>query len=97
MGQLVDVLMGADLSSVMGGAGQLATMPASEPVADDEPTDEPVAEAAPEAEEDAEDELSFDEPWLDTAMCTTCDDCMGINKMMYAYNEDKMIAWASTR
>ena len=89
MGQLVDVLMGADLSSVMGGAGQLATMPASEPVADDEPTDEPVAEAAPEAEEDAEDELSFDEPWLDTAMCTTCDDCMGINKMMFVYNEDK--------
>ncbi|MGB5687624.1 MAG: ferredoxin, partial [Woeseiaceae bacterium] len=32
---------------------------------------------------------SFDEPWLDTAMCTTCDDCMGINKMMFAYNEDK--------
>ncbi len=22
-------------------------------------------------------------------MCTTCDDCMGINKMMFAYNDDK--------
>ena len=45
----------------------------------------PAAEPEPEPEE----ELSFDEPWLDTAMCTTCDDCMGINKMMFAYNADK--------
>jgi len=22
-------------------------------------------------------------------MCTTCDDCMAINKMMFVYNEDK--------
>jgi len=22
-------------------------------------------------------------------MCTTCDDCMGINKMMFVYNDDK--------
>ena len=36
-----------------------------------------------------DDEVSFDEPWLDTASCTTCDDCMGINKMMFAYNDDK--------
>ena len=48
------------------------------------------AEAEPEATEEPEEEaLSFDEPWLDTAMCTTCDDCMGVNKMMFAYNGDK--------
>ena len=47
------------------------------------------AEAQAEVEEEDEDELSFDEPWLDTAMCTTCDDCMGVNKMMFAYNDDK--------
>ena len=54
----------------------------------------PVADARGEVREEEpepepEEELSFDEPWLDTAMCTTCDDCMGINKMMFAYNEDK--------
>ena len=88
MGQLVDVLMGADLSGMITDGGQMATMPAP---AVDEPVDEPAAEPAPEpeAEEDAEEELSFDEPWLDTAMCTTCDDCMGVNKMMFAYNGDK--------
>ena len=89
MGQLVDVLMGADLSGMVAGGSQLATMPASEPAATEDPTEDTVAQPEPEAEDDAEDELSFDEPWLDTAMCTTCDDCMGINKMMFVYNGDK--------
>ncbi len=91
MGQLVDVLMGADLSSMIGGSAP-ATMPAAEAAAatsDDEPAAEPAA-AAPEPEpEPEEDELSFDEPWVDTAACTTCDDCISINKMMFAYNADK--------
>ncbi len=87
MGQLVDVLMGADLSSIVTGGSQLATMPASAPAETEAPAEEVAAE--PVAEEEAEEELSFDEPWLDTAMCTTCDDCMGVNKMMFAYNDDK--------
>ena len=47
------------------------------------------SEAEPEEPDEEEVALSFDEPWLDTAACTTCDDCMGINKMMFAYNDDK--------
>ncbi len=88
MGQLVDVLMGADLSDMIDKGGTVASMPVTEaapepaaPTREDEPEAEPVAEA--------EEELSFDEPWLDTASCTTCDDCMGVNKMMFAYNDDK--------
>ena len=90
MGQLVDVLMGADLSGMLAGGSQIASMPASAPAATEEPA-EPAAEAEAQAEVEVEDEeeLSFDEPWLDTAMCTTCDDCMGVNKMMFAYNDDK--------
>ena len=90
MGQLVDVLMGADLSDMVGRGSQLASMPAKQAAgteAQAAPAEEaePVAKAEPEVEE----ELSFDEPWLDTMMCTTCDDCMGINKMMFVYNDDK--------
>ena len=92
MGQLVDVLMGADLSDLVGAGSQHATMPAKR-AADIEVPAEPVSEsaeaeaaAAPEPEEE---ELSFDEPWLDTALCTTCDDCMSINKMMFVYNDNK--------
>jgi ferredoxin len=92
MGQLVDVLMGADLSGMIGGGGQLATMPAATPAKPEAPAEPEAAEAEAEpeaAEEPEEDALSFDEPWLDTPSCTTCDDCMGINKMMFAYNDDK--------
>jgi hypothetical protein len=89
MGQLVDVLMGADLSSVVDGGSQLATMPAAIPPETEEAAEEPEAESEAAAEEEPEEELSFDEPWLDTPMCTTCDDCMGINKMMFVYNSDK--------
>ncbi len=88
MGQLVDVLMGADLSAMVGGGGQLASMPAAAP-AEPSAEAEPEAEAAAELEEEVEEELSFDEPWLDTDLCTTCDDCMGINKMMFVYNDNK--------
>jgi ferredoxin len=94
MGQLVDVLMGADLSAMAGGSSQPASMPLLEP-ADIEAPAEPAVESGAEAkadveaEEEAEEELSFDEPWLDTEMCTTCDDCMAINKMLFVYNDNK--------
>ena len=89
MGQLVDVLMGADLSGMVADGSQLATMPAAKPAQTEPPAEDTAADAEPEVEEEAEEELSFDEPWLDSAMCTTCDDCMGVNKMMFAYNDDK--------
>ncbi len=85
MGQLVDVLMGADLSSMVEPA-PLATMPAAE----EAPTEAVVEEEPePEVAAEEEDEVTFDDPWLDTASCTTCDDCMGINKQMFVYNDDK--------
>ena len=91
MGQLVDFLMGADLSGMVAGDSPLATIATPAPAEVEAPAEEPTPEAEPveEAVEEAEEELSFDEPWLDTAACTTCDDCMSINKMMFAYNEDK--------
>ena len=93
MGQLVDVLMGADLSGMLAGGGPLATMPAARPAEVEAPAEadevEADAQAEPAEAEEPEEELSFDEPWLDTPACTTCDDCMGINKMMFAYNDDK--------
>ncbi len=92
MGQLVDVLMGADLSDMVGGAAPVASLPSTTAKAaatDASKVEEAAPVEEPESEPEPEEELSFDEPWLDTAMCTTCDDCMGINKMMFAYNEDK--------
>ncbi len=92
MGQLVDVLMDGDLASLIHGGGPAGSMPAS----DAPPTAEPVveaestqAESAPEVPVEEEEEVSFDDPWIDAILCTTCDDCMAINKLVFVYNEDK--------
>jgi ferredoxin/HPt (histidine-containing phosphotransfer) domain-containing protein len=34
-----------------------------------------------------EEEDSFDEPWIDTPLCTTCNDCLDINPLMFVYND----------
>jgi ferredoxin/3-methyladenine DNA glycosylase AlkC len=89
MGQLVDVLMGADLSSMVGGGAPATMPPPSEAPADDGAEAAPAEEPEPAPEPEEEEDIGFDEPWIDTAACTTCDDCLNINKMMFEYNEDK--------
>ncbi len=53
-----------------------ATQPAAAPTA---------APAAVAPEDDA----AVIEPWIDSVRCTTCNECTGINKKMFAYNADK--------
>lgn len=68
---------------------------AAAPVAADVPpvvAEAPVeAEAPPavEEEEEEEDDMSFDEAWIDSPMCTTCDECTNLNGLMFKYNGDK--------
>ncbi len=55
---------------------------------------EPAAEAEttkPEASkpEPEEEILSLGEPWIDTPLCTSCNDCININKRLFSYNADK--------
>ncbi len=59
------------------------------------PTEAPPAEVAAEsaqeaaAEEQAEDDGLAMEPYIDTALCTTCDDCIKLNKQLFVYNDDE--------
>ncbi len=83
----------------------LATAPATVPVApnrEDEPVapseatevQEPeaaAAEAAPEAKapaaaEEAED---LDEAWIESTRCSSCNDCININPLLFVYDENK--------
>jgi ferredoxin len=89
MGQLVDVLMGADLSSMVSGSAPASMPPPSPAPAAETAKAAPAEEQLPEPEPEEEEDLGFDEPWVDSSACTTCDDCININKMMFAYNEDK--------
>lgn len=49
----------------------------------------PVA-AAPQAEEEEDDELEgMDDPYIITQLCTSCNDCININKNLFGYDNDK--------
>ncbi|MBM4063274.1 MAG: ferredoxin, partial [Planctomycetes bacterium] len=30
-----------------------------------------------------------EEPWIETERCSTCNDCINLNPLMFAYNENK--------
>ncbi len=51
------------------------------------------AVAAPAEEETAaaevEEEESFDEPWIETPLCTSCNDCTNINPRLFVYDANK--------
>jgi hypothetical protein len=61
-------------------AAALVEAPAPEGVA---------ASAADAAEEEIAEERSSDEPWIETARCSTCNECTAINDRMFVYNENK--------
>lgn len=43
-----------------------------------------------EVEVDEEDDtVSFDEPYIDTPLCTSCNECTKLNGQLFAYNENK--------
>lgn len=41
-------------------------------------------------QEDEDEELLTGEPWIETPLCTSCNDCPDINNRMFKYNTDKM-------
>jgi pyruvate-ferredoxin/flavodoxin oxidoreductase len=45
--------------------------------------------AAPATTVANDDDAMVIEAWIDSARCTTCNECTGINKKMFAYNADK--------
>jgi ferredoxin len=67
--------------------------PTPAPAADAPVAEAPVAEAPAEeagVEEPEEDEvLGFDEPYITSVLCTTCQECININPRLFRYNENK--------
>jgi ferredoxin len=46
-------------------------------------------EAVEEAQEEEEEVAVFDDPYIDTPLCTTCNECTQLNGQMFAYNANK--------
>jgi len=68
--------------------GPSATATATAPAA---VAEAPAAAAAPAPAvvEEEEEEGVVLGPWIDSARCTTCDECTNLNKRMFAYNDKK--------
>ncbi len=49
----------------------------------------PAEEAAPAADDDDDEAISIDDPYIDTPLCTSCNDCMKFNTRLFLYNENK--------
>jgi ferredoxin len=79
--------MGLDLTHAAAALPTARPTTASESLATEAPAAEP--EAAPAAAEPEEEEVSFDTPWIDSVLCTSCNDCMKINPLVFIYNENK--------
>jgi ferredoxin len=87
--RLAEALLSAEgeplerLTPVARPAAPLAPEPASLP--GESAATQPPSAVEPEPEE----ALTFDEPWLDTPLCTTCNECTNLNPLLFQYNEDK--------
>jgi pyruvate-ferredoxin/flavodoxin oxidoreductase len=75
------------LSLELPGAGPAAEA-ATAGVAVAEPTTAAAPAAAPAVVEEEEEGLVM-EPYIETARCTTCNECTNLNKRMFAYNDKK--------
>jgi|GEM_PF-17962 len=83
---------------------ELAVHPAPEAPASEQPPPEAAsAEAAAVAEvtaaeaETADEDTAVIEPWIDTELCTTCNECTQMNPKMFVYNDNKQAYIADPR
>ncbi len=75
-------------ADMAGDGGDLIAPAAGAPAAAPAATATAVAEA-PAVVEEAEEEGLVMEPYIESARCTTCDECTKLNNKMFAYNEKK--------
>ncbi len=86
--RLAEGLVNADLSALAGAATAPASRTATPPPPSAATAGATAAQAAPEpavAEEDA----GIEEPYIDSALCTSCNDCTNLNGRLFKYNANK--------
>jgi len=91
MEKLTSVLLGLDTSAVIPSSG-VVPVPTSKPE-----TAASSEEVAEEVVEEAEDDLMSSDPYIETALCTSCNECLDINGQIFKYNGDKMAIIADAK
>ena len=99
MQRLTDRLLGMDLagggsdaawSSSRSASTVAASSAPAEPLeATDDAAQPDLSPTASPAEPVVEEALTFDDPWIDTPLCTSCNDCLKVNPKLFIYNEEK--------
>lgn len=84
---LVNTDIGAFAGAAVAGAPVKAAPVSSASAA---PNAEPAASPAPEPAA-VEEAVEPAEPWIDTVLCTSCNDCVNINSRMFKYNANKQV------
>ncbi|EDN66177.1 conserved hypothetical protein [Beggiatoa sp. PS] len=91
MQRLTDVLLNLDLTTTSPLSIPMtarATTPSSTPTP--VAAQESATEAATVVEEPQEEEVAYyEDPWIDSELCTSCNDCLNINTILFVYNENK--------
>jgi ferredoxin len=87
LGRLAEGLVGMDLSAAAMAPVARSAAPAAAPAAVPAIAAVPTA-AAEAAVEEEEEEVSFNDPYIDSFLCTSCNDCLVINPLMFVYNEN---------
>lgn len=91
MRRLAEALVSGKVSSMASGTVVAWTTPLS-PAAPAAPESTPAVgepAAAQAAVEDDEDLEIPADPWIDTPLCTTCNDCMAINAQVFIYDQNQ--------
>jgi ferredoxin len=91
MERLASVLLRSDGPPMTALAAAAPAVVSEAPVAPAPPpaVEAPPVETSEAAPAEEEDELPAAEAWVDSALCTSCNDCMKINDRMFKYNDDK--------
>ena len=83
MGRLANRLLGMDFTS---SAAWMPMVDAKKPSSTIEEVTSDLEDEMDELEEALE-EASFEDPWIDSPLCTSCNDCLAINPVMFVYND----------
>ncbi len=86
MGRLTDVLMGMDFTQPPGKTSATSFMKETAPQFSEEI--EKSEEAVEELQIVEEEEEIIEEAWIDSGLCTSCNDCLAINPLLFVYNEN---------
>ncbi len=91
MQQLAEVLLRGGGGFVNPLGVGVSTIPVSPPVTNGvaAPPQSVVSQPEEEVETPESGTEDFGDPWIDSPLCTTCNDCIDLNAQVFVYNEDK--------